>query len=36
MVFKEKPKRMEDDGDGGGKGSGVEKVEVAALRRGRL
>jgi hypothetical protein len=31
MVFNEKPKRMEDDGDGGGEGSGVKKVEVAAL-----
>ncbi len=28
--------KMEDDGDGGGEGSGDEKVEVAALRRGRL
>ncbi|KAE7997436.1 hypothetical protein FH972_002074 [Carpinus fangiana] len=34
-VFKEKPKRVEDDGGGGTEGMGIEKVELAAPATGK-
>jgi hypothetical protein len=34
-AFKEKPKRVEDDGGGGAEGRGIEKVELAAPATGK-